>query len=99
MARTALTLFLLAASALVATACHNDRQAGGPLERAGRGVDTAAQKTGEALERAGSATGKAFKGAGSDLGVRGTPDKKTSAKPPSEPSKPGPEEPKSPADE
>lgn len=68
------------------------------MERAGRGVDTAAQKTGEALERAGNATTKAFKGAGTDLGVRGSPDKKSANKPASEP-KPAPESPKSPADE
>ena len=88
----------MAVAALLATACHNDRQAGGPLERAGRGVDTAAQKTGQALERAGDATSKAFKGAGSDLGVRGSADKKPTAKPASD-AKPAPERPKLPADE
>lgn len=63
---------------LLVTACHHDREAGGPLERAGRGVDRAAQKTGEALGRAGAATGKAVKGAATDLGVRGSPDRKPS---------------------
>ena len=87
------------ACALLASACHKEHPAEGPFERAGRGVDTAAQKTGEALERAGQATGKAFKGAGTDLGVRGSPDRKSDSKVTSEPSKPAPESPKSPADE
>jgi hypothetical protein len=76
---------------LLATACHHDREAGGPLERAGRGVDHAAQKTGEALGRAGDATTKAFKGAATDLGVRGSPDAKPAGKGAPEPGKPAPE--------
>jgi len=76
---------------LLTTACHNDRHAGGPLERAGRGVDHAAEKTGEALGRAGDATTKAFKGAATDLGVRGSPDAKPAGKGAPEPSKPGSE--------
>jgi hypothetical protein len=86
------------AALLLLTACHHDRDAGGPLERAGRGVDTAAQKTGAALGRAGDATTKAFKGAATDLGVRGSPDAKPAgkgaperSKPASEPSKPAAE--------
>ncbi|MET0794093.1 MAG: hypothetical protein ABW061_21405 [Polyangiaceae bacterium] len=83
MSRTVLALLLLG------TACHNDREAGGPLERAGRGVDKAAQKTGQALGRAGDATTKALKGAGSELGVRGSPDAKhpNKAPPDSKPEK------------
>jgi hypothetical protein len=68
---------------LLVTACHHNREAGGPLERAGRGVDHAAEKTGEALGRAGAATGKAVKGAATDLGVRGSPDRKPATGTPS----------------
>ncbi len=68
------------AALLLITACHHDRDAGGPFERAGRGVDHAAQKTGKALGRAGDATTKAFKGAATDLGVRGSPDAKPAGK-------------------
>ncbi|MEO6600323.1 MAG: hypothetical protein ABIQ16_10655 [Polyangiaceae bacterium] len=73
------------------TACHHDRDAGGPLERAGRGVDNAAHTTGEALGRAGNATTKAIKGAATDLGVRGSSDAKPAAKRTPEPSKPAAE--------
>jgi hypothetical protein len=63
---------------LVVTACHHDRDAAGPMERAGRGVDKAAEKTGTALEgaavktgdaldKAGHATGRAFERAGQKL--------------------------------
>ncbi|MES1178099.1 MAG: hypothetical protein ABUL62_27495 [Myxococcales bacterium] len=76
---------------LLVTACHHDREAGGPLERAGRGVDHAAQKTGQALGRAGDATTKAFKGAATDLGVRGSPDRKPASKGDPEPSKSAPD--------
>lgn len=63
---------------LLVTACHHDRDAAGPMERAGRGVDKAAAKTGtalegaavktgEALDKAGHATGRAFERAGQKL--------------------------------
>ena len=87
---------------LLVSACHHDRDANGPFERAGKGVDNAAQKTGDALgrageatgdalERAGNATGKAFKGAGTDLGVRGSPDAKPASSNPPRATKPAPE--------
>ena len=76
MAKTVLLTLLLAA------ACHRDREAKGPMERAGQGVDTAAEKTGTALEgaaektgdalnRAGHATGRAFERAGNKLQGKG----------------------------
>ncbi len=40
-------------------ACHQDKQAEGPMERAGKNVDRAAQKTGHALETAAKKTGAA----------------------------------------
>jgi hypothetical protein len=72
-----LTLGLLAALAL-ASACHKNKDAEGPMERAGKNVDKAAKKTGEALEtaaektgdaaeKAADATGKAFEKAGKKL--------------------------------
>ena len=87
------------AALLLVTACHHDRDAGGPLERAGRGVDNAAQKTGEALGRAGDATTKAFKGAATDLGVRGSPNAKPAGKGAPEPRKPASEPSKPSVDE
>ena len=40
-------------------ACQRDREAEGPLERAGKNVDHAAEKTGQALEKAAKKTGVA----------------------------------------
>jgi hypothetical protein len=40
-------------------ACQHDKQAQGPMERAGKSVDHAAQKTGQALETAAKKTGAA----------------------------------------
>ena len=39
--------------------CHSNNEAEGPLERAGKHVDHAAQKTGAALEKAAQKTGDA----------------------------------------
>jgi hypothetical protein len=39
--------------------CHHDKEAAGPMERAGRHVDHAAEKTGKALEKAAEKTGEA----------------------------------------
>lgn len=71
LATTFVTLAILAA-------CHRDRDAAGPMERAGQGVDNAADKTGtalkgaahktgDALDTAGRATGNAFKKVGNKL--------------------------------
>lgn len=43
----------------LASACHQDREAEGPMERAGKNVDHAAEKTGQALEKAAHKTGDA----------------------------------------
>lgn len=70
-----LTLGLLAA---LASGCHRNKDAEGPMERAGKNVDkaarktgealeTAAEKTGEAAEKAANATGRAFEKAGKKL--------------------------------
>jgi len=53
----ALLLATVALGSLVA--CHHDKQAEGPMERAGKHVDRAAEKTGAALETAAEKTGKA----------------------------------------
>lgn len=64
--------------ALVVSGCHENKQAEGPIERAGKHVDhaaektghaleTAAEKTGEATKKAAHATGKAFEKAGKKL--------------------------------
>jgi hypothetical protein len=64
--------------ASLAFACHQDKEAEGPMQRAGKNVDRAAQKTGQALEtaakktgdaaeRAADATGDALQKAGSKL--------------------------------
>ena len=50
-------LVALAFSLLVG--CHKNKDAEGPMERAGKGVDRAAHKTGGALEKAADKTGKA----------------------------------------
>jgi hypothetical protein len=83
---------LLACSLTVAlaSACHRDRDAEGPMERAGKGVDRAAdesgralrkgaEKTGEAVEHAADATGEALQKAGKKLKGDDTP--KTEPKP------------------
>jgi hypothetical protein len=46
--------------------CHN-KQAEGPMERAGKHVDHAAKKTGEAAKKAVHATGEAFEKTGKKL--------------------------------
>lgn len=67
-----------AAALLLLSGCHDDKPAKGPAERAGQGIDRAAQKTGEALHhaavktdeaasRAVRATGEAFERAGKKL--------------------------------
>ena len=67
---------------LLVCACHHDRPAEGPFERAGQGLDTAADKTGtalkgaalktgDALDSAGKATGRAFERAGDKLQGKG----------------------------
>ena len=53
---------------LLASACHRDRDAAGPMERAGKGVDNAAAKTGTALEGAAHKTGDALDSAGHATG-------------------------------
>ena len=66
-----ITGFMLSAtlaSALVATACHHDKPAEGPFERAGQGLDTAADKTGTAVKGAAEKTGTAVKGAAEKTG-------------------------------
>jgi hypothetical protein len=73
------------------SACHDNKQAEGPAERAGKHVDNAAQKTGAALEKAAektdevahkavTATGEAFEKAGQKL--KGTPSATPNAEPP-----------------
>lgn len=52
----ALSMYLVGSLAL---ACHHDKQAQGPMERAGKSVDHAAKKTGQALETAAKKTGTA----------------------------------------
>jgi hypothetical protein len=70
--------------ATLATACHQNQQAEGPLERAGKHLDNAAEKTasalklaaektGEAAGKAGCATGTAFGKVGDKLGARALP--------------------------
>lgn len=59
------TLSLLAA---LAVSCHKNKDAEGPMERAGKNVDKAAKKTGEALETAAEKTGRAAKKAAHKTG-------------------------------
>jgi hypothetical protein len=72
--------------------CHHDREAEGPMERAGKHVDHAAQKTGKALEKAAEktgdaadkaahATGEAFEKAGKKLKGNDAPPPATQPKP------------------
>jgi hypothetical protein len=76
---------------LLLAACHRDRDAEGPMQRAGRGVDKAAEKTGDALHTAAektdkaahkavTATGEAFEKAGQKL--KGAPKATPSSSPP-----------------
>jgi hypothetical protein len=58
-------LVTLSLSSLVG--CHQDKEAEGPMERAGKHVDDAAEKTGRALEKAAHKTGEAFEKAGKKL--------------------------------
>jgi hypothetical protein len=55
--RTALLSLLL----VTVAACHRNQDAEGPVERAGKHVDRAADKTGRALEKAADKTGEATK--------------------------------------
>jgi hypothetical protein len=55
---TRVILLVTALSSLV-LGCHRDRDAEGPMERAGKHVDNAAQKTGKALGKAAEKTGQA----------------------------------------
>jgi hypothetical protein len=68
----------LALVVFLAVGCHKNKDAEGPIERAGKHVDraaektghaleTAAEKTGEATQKAAHATGKAFEKAGKKL--------------------------------
>ncbi len=50
------------------SACHRDQEAKGPFEKAGAGVDHAADKTGAALTTAATATGNALDKAGQATG-------------------------------
>ena len=60
-------ILLLTATLLVTSACHKDKDAEGPVERAGKHVDNAAEKTGEALSTAAEKTGDALEKAGHKL--------------------------------
>lgn len=53
---------------LLGTACHEDRTAAGPMERAGKKIDKAADKTGSALHGAAVKTGNALGKAGRATG-------------------------------
>jgi len=46
---------------MLAVACHRSQPAQGPFERAGKGLDNAAEKTGDALKTAAEKTGEAAK--------------------------------------
>jgi len=58
----------LLAALLLASACHQNQEAQGPFERAGKHVDSAAEKTGSALSTAAQKTGKAVETAGRATG-------------------------------
>jgi hypothetical protein len=47
--------------------CHKNKDAEGPLERAGKHVDHAAEKTGHAVQKAVQATGEALEKTGKKL--------------------------------
>jgi hypothetical protein len=81
----------LVALTLVA-GCHSDKQAEGPMERAGKHIDhaavktehvleKAAKKTGKAAEKAAQATGEALERAGKKLKGDDAPRPAASAKP------------------
>jgi hypothetical protein len=53
---------------VLANACHQNQQAQGPFERAGKHLDTAAEKTGSALKTAADKTGQAVETAGHATG-------------------------------
>lgn len=86
----------LSAALLFVAACHKHRDAEGPGESAGRGIDNAAQKTGDALHRAAvktdeaarkavHATGNAFERAGNKLqGAPGATQPQNAPKPASD---------------
>jgi hypothetical protein len=63
--RAAPLVFALAIAAL--GGCHRNQDAEGPIERAGKQVDKAANKTGKALGKAADKTGEAFQKAGKKL--------------------------------
>jgi hypothetical protein len=76
----------------LAVGCQKNKQAEGPIERAGKHVDHAAEKTGQALEtaaektgeaskKAAQATGKAFEKAGKKLQGNGSAAPPSSAAP------------------
>jgi hypothetical protein len=50
---------LVCSIAWLASACHQNKSAEGPMERAGKNVDHAAKKTGHAVEKAAQKTGAA----------------------------------------
>ena len=62
-------LFTLTLLAALAVGCHKNKDAEGPMERAGKNVDKAAKKTGEALETAAEKTGDAAQKAVHETGV------------------------------
>lgn len=81
---------LLCLALPLAIACHKNKDAEGPMERAGKGVDNAAEKTGEAVKKgaekteegvskAVDATGEALENTGKKLKGEDT---KTSPKSP-----------------
>lgn len=83
----------LGVALLLLVACHRDKDAEGPVERAGKGVDRAAKKTGDAFHRAAvktdeaankavRATGEAFEKAGKKLKSAPRATEKSSAPPP-----------------
>lgn len=61
-------LVWIAILTLSATSCHKNQQAEGPLERAGKKVDRAADETGVALKSAADKTGQAAKRAADETG-------------------------------
>jgi hypothetical protein len=72
----------------LSTGCHKNKDAEGPIERAGKHVDNAAEKTGNALHKAADktgeaagkaahATGEAFEKAGQKLKGDDSPPKKS----------------------
>lgn len=85
-------LIILGVLLSLATACHDNKEAEGPMERAGKHVDNAAEKTKEGLKKAGEktgaaaekavhATGEAFEKAGDKLKGTGEPAPASSAAP------------------